>query len=175
MSTPEVTEVPAVTEDENNLKRKSSDIGWEWGRLCDPNDKNRVKCLLCGHESTAGINRFKQHLAWVGTSVAKCSKVTEEIKLKCNKDLEETARKKEKEKQQHDKDVRDNVQISAASAAEVVEVESGVGSTGSGEPRKLGPMDKFARPIDPKASKAEAKRQQNINDALWKERTHQVP
>jgi len=96
MSTPEVTEVPAVTEDENNLKRKSSDIGWEWGRLCDPNDKNRVKCLLCGHESTAGINRFKQHLAWVGTSVAKCSKVTEEIKLKCNKDLEETARKKEK-------------------------------------------------------------------------------
>ena len=115
MSTPEVTEVPAVTEDENNLKRKSSDIGWEWGRLCDPNDKNRVKCLLCGHESTAGINRFKQHLAWVGTSVAKCSKVTEEIKLKCNKDLEETARKK-KEKQQHDKDVRDNVHISAASA-----------------------------------------------------------
>ena len=91
MSTPEV---PAVTEDENNLKRKSSDIEWEWGRLCDPNDKNRVKCLLCGHESTSGINRFKQHLAWVGTSVAKCSKVTEEIKLKCNKDLEETARKK---------------------------------------------------------------------------------
>ena len=56
----------------------------------------------------------------------------------------------------------------------MVEVESGVGSTGSGEPRKLGPMDKFARPINPKASKAEAKRQQNINDALWKERTHQV-
>jgi len=54
MSTPEVTEVPAVTEDENNLKRKSSDIGWEWGRLCDPNDKNRVKCLLCGHESGHG-------------------------------------------------------------------------------------------------------------------------
>ncbi|KAJ1277659.1 hypothetical protein BS78_04G020400 [Paspalum vaginatum] len=35
-------------------------------------------------------------------------------------------------------------------------------------------MDKFARPIDPKASMAEAKRQQNINEALWKERTHQV-
>ncbi|AQK89249.1 hypothetical protein ZEAMMB73_Zm00001d008234 [Zea mays] len=51
-------QVDATTELESQLKRKSSDIGWEWGRLVDPNDKNRVKCLLCGHESTGGIHRL---------------------------------------------------------------------------------------------------------------------
>ncbi|AQK88770.1 hAT dimerization domain-containing protein / transposase-related [Zea mays] len=156
--------------DNNHLKRKSSDIGWEWGRLCDPNDKNRVKCLLCGQESTAGIYRLKQHLAHVGTSIVKCPKVTEEVKQKCKRNLDETAKKK-KDKQQHDKEVRENVQL-ATCEEEVTEVESLAGS--SSTPRKLGPMDKFTRPIDPKLSNAEAKRQQNINDALWKERTHQV-
>jgi hypothetical protein len=65
-------QVDATTELESQLKRKSSDIGWEWGRLVDPNDKNRVKCLLCGHESTGGIHRFKQHLGHVGSVVTKC-------------------------------------------------------------------------------------------------------
>ena len=159
-----------VSEVDNHLKRKSSDIGWEWGRLCDPNDKNRVKCLLCGQESTAGIYRLKQHLAHVGTSIVKCPKVTEEVKQKCKRNLDETAKKK-KDKQQHDKEVRENVQL-ATVQEEIIEVESIVGS--SSTPRKLGPMDKFTRPIDPKLSSAEVKRQQNINDALWKERTHQV-
>ncbi|PWZ55408.1 hypothetical protein Zm00014a_030309 [Zea mays] len=159
-----------VSEVDNHLKRKSSDIGWEWGRLCDPHDKNRVKCLLCGQESTAGIYRLKQHLAHVGTSIVKCPKVSEEVKQKCKRNLDETAKKK-KDKQQHDKEVRENVQL-ATVQEEIIEVESIVGS--SSTPRKLGPMDKFTRPIDPKLSSAEVKRQQNINDALWKERTHQV-
>lgn len=161
------TEAAAI---DNHLKRKSSYIGWEWGRLYDPNDKNKVRCLLCGHESSAGINRFKQHLAHVGTSVAKCPKVSEEIKQKCKKDLDSTAKKK-MEKKQHDREVRENVQLATAEE-EVIEVESLTGS--SSTPRKLGPIDRFTRPIDPKASSAEAKRQQNINEALWKERTHQV-
>ena len=67
-------QVDATTEPKSQLKRESSDIGWEWGRLVDPNDKNRVKCLLCGHESTGGIHRFKQHLGHVGSAVAQCKK-----------------------------------------------------------------------------------------------------
>ena len=161
---------PQVAEVDNHLKRKSSDISWEWGRLCDPNDKNRVKCLLCGQESTTGIYRLKQHLAHVGTSIVKCPKVSEEVKQKCKRNLDETAKKK-KDKQQHDREVRENVQL-ATTEDEVIEVESLAGS--SSTPRKLGPMDKFTRPIDPKLSSAAAKMQQNINDALWKERTHQV-
>jgi hypothetical protein len=160
---------PEAAEVANHLKRKSSDIGWEWGRLCDPNDKNKVKCLLCGHESE-GINRLKQHLAHRGTSIAKCQKVPEEVKQKCIKNLDEMAKKK-KDKHQHDKEVRENVQL-AIGEEEVTEVESLAGS--SSTPRKLGPMDKFTRPIDPKLSSAKAKRQQNINEALWKQRTHQV-
>ncbi|XP_066351611.1 uncharacterized protein [Miscanthus floridulus] len=160
---------PEADEVANHPKRKSSDIGWEWGRLCDPNDKSKVKCLLCGHES-AGINRLKQHLAHRGTSIVKCQKVPEEVKQKCIKNLDEIAKKK-KDKQQHDKEVRENVQL-AIGEEEGTKVLSLAGS--SSMPRKLGPMDKFTHPIDPKLSSAEAKRQQNINEALWKERTHQV-
>ncbi|XP_066317483.1 uncharacterized protein [Miscanthus floridulus] len=160
---------PEAADIANHLKRKSSDIGWEWGRLCDPNDKNKVKCLLCGHES-AGINRLKQHLAHRGTSIAKCQKVPDDVKQKCIQNLDEIANKK-KGKQQRDKELRENVQL-ATGEEEVTEVESLAGS--SSTPHKLGPMDRFTRPIDPKLSSAEAKRQQNINEALWKERTHQV-
>jgi len=86
---------PEVNEVDNHLKRKSSDIGWEWGRLCDPNDKNRVKCLFCGQESTAGIYRLKQHLAHVGTSIVKCSKVSEEVNKSARGILMKQQRRKE--------------------------------------------------------------------------------
>ena len=39
--------------------------------------------------------------------------------------------------------------------------------------RPLGPMDQFARAIDPDASLRKT-RQQNINDALFKNRTNEV-
>jgi hypothetical protein len=160
---------PEAAEVANHLKRKSFDIVWEWGHLCDPNDKNKVKCLLCGHES-AGINRLKQHLAHRGTSIVKCQRVPDEVKQKCIRNLDEIAKKK-KDKHQHDKEVKENMQL-ATGEEEVIEVESLAGS--SSTPRRLGSMDKFTRPIDPKLSSAEAKKQQNINEALWKERTHQV-
>ncbi|XP_066347588.1 uncharacterized protein [Miscanthus floridulus] len=151
---------PEAADIANHLKRKSSDIGKEWGRLCDPNDKNKVKCLLCGHES-AGINRLKQHLAHRGTSIAKCQKVPDDVKQKCIQNLDEIANKK-KGKQQRDKELRENVQL-ATGEEEVTEVESLAGSLST--PHKLGPMDRFTRPIDPKLSSAEAKRQQNINES----------
>ena len=42
------------------------------------------------------------------------------------------------------------------------------------EPNKLGPMDKFVHPIDGKSNKEEALRQLSMNEALFKERVHQV-
>lgn len=72
------------------LKRKSNDFGWEWGRLCDPNDKTKVKCLICGHESSGGIHQFKQHLAHKVTDVKYCAKVSPYVKEKCKEDLEGT-------------------------------------------------------------------------------------
>lgn len=55
------------------------------------------------------------------------------------------------------------------------EAESRAGSLSEGSPiQNLGPMDRWARPIDPKATKEEVKMQQSLNETLWKERTHQV-
>ena len=45
---------------------------------------------------------------------------------------------------------------------------------GSSEPHKLGPIDKWTRAIDPKATKFESLIQQKMNKELWKERTHEV-
>jgi hypothetical protein len=49
-----------------------------------------------------------------------------------------------------------------------------VDCVGSSEPHKLGPIDKWTRPIDPKLTQAEALHQQKINKELWKKRTHEV-
>jgi hypothetical protein len=34
------------------LKRNSDDVGWEYGVLVDPLNKEKVRCLLCGHCSS---------------------------------------------------------------------------------------------------------------------------
>jgi len=155
-----------------HLKRKSNDIGWNWGSLCDPNDKNRMKCLLCGNENSGGINRFKQHLAHEGTAVVHCTKVTDEIKKKCKEDLDRP-KKKKMEKQRAEADLREDVVITGS--REGSDAESKATSSSGGSPtQKLGPMDRWTRPINPKATKEEAKRQQSLNEALWKEMTHQV-
>jgi hypothetical protein len=105
-----------------------------------------VKCLLCGHESTGGIHKFKLHLGHVGSVVAKCKKVSDGVKAKCQKDLELAIQNK-REKVQHDRDVRDNVQVIDD---EPIYVKSLVGSSDS--INKLGPINSFAHRIDPKTN-----------------------
>ena len=36
------------------LKRKSNDIGWEFGQLIDPRNLDKVKCKLCGKTFSGG-------------------------------------------------------------------------------------------------------------------------
>nr|XP_051221683.1 uncharacterized protein LOC127339931 [Lolium perenne] len=154
----------------NTHKRNSDDMGWEWGFNSNPNDKTKLKCKLCGHESTGGINRLKHHLGHVGNVVSKCKKVSEEVKERCRENIEETSKKK-RDKAMNDKEIREGVLISAGHT-DGEESQSRAGS--SVQPSKLGPMEKFTRPIDPKATRAEALKQQNINEALNKERTQQT-
>ena len=45
---------------------------------------------------------------------------------------------------------------------------------GSSEPHKLGPIDKWTRAIDPKATKSNSLKQQQLNKELWKERTNEM-
>jgi hypothetical protein len=41
-SVPPVPPVPPV------LIGNSSDVGWKYGKYCDPNNKSKVKCDFCG-------------------------------------------------------------------------------------------------------------------------------
>jgi hypothetical protein len=93
------------------LKRNSDDVGWEYGVLVDPLNKENVRCLLCGHCSSGEIYRLKQHVGHVGSIVAKCKKKTPEAKDKCKKSLEK-ATKKRKEKIARDLNLREEVNVS---------------------------------------------------------------
>lgn len=160
------TNAAATLQQENALKRKSDDVGWEYGSLVDPSNLDRVKCMFCNHVSTGGVYRLKQHVAHVGNVVAKCKKSSQEAKDRCKKALE-GASKKRREKTARELELRGSVNISRVGDEEV-------NCVGSSEPHKLGPIDKWTRPIDPKLTQAEALHQQKINKDLWKKRTHEV-
>ncbi|CAN1248138.1 hypothetical protein LINPERPRIM_LOCUS6621 [Linum perenne] len=154
----------------NVLKRKSDDIGWQYGTLADPlNNKDKVKCNFCDKVSMGGVYRLKQHISGYGSSVKTCTKAPPEAVQACRKTFEETAKKK-KEKLAHDQGLRDDVHITSGHGAPVEDITC----VGSSTPHKLGPMDKWARPIDPNLSQAAQLQQQRIDQALWQQRTLEV-
>ncbi|TXG57574.1 hypothetical protein EZV62_015403 [Acer yangbiense] len=55
------------------LKRKSNDIGWEFGQLIDAKNLDRVKCKLCGKTFSGGVYRLKEHVGHIKGNVASCS------------------------------------------------------------------------------------------------------
>ncbi|CAL1355707.1 unnamed protein product [Linum trigynum] len=59
----EATVMASTVENANSLKRKSDDIGWEYGKLIDPYNKDRVMCNFCKNVNSGGINHFKKHIA----------------------------------------------------------------------------------------------------------------
>jgi hypothetical protein len=160
------------TEGSNVLKRNSDDVGWEYGVLVDGNNKDKVKCKLCDKEMRGGIHRLKQHLAHEGKNVKKCTARTPqatEAKEKCKKALADAKRKRE-EKTVRELEIREEVHVSRVGAD-----SDEVTCVGSSEPHKLGPIDKWTRVIDPKATMSESLKQQQLNKELWKERTNEVP
>lgn len=64
-------------------KRDSDNIGWDYGTIVDPPNKDRVKCILCGKEMSGGIYRIKHHIGHIRGNVSKCPKSTKEDKKKC--------------------------------------------------------------------------------------------
>ena len=155
-------------EEVNVLKRNSDDVGWEYGFLVDANNKDKVECKFCGHRSQGGVHRLKEHVANVGTNAKKCRKSTQEAKDKCKKSLEDSKRKR-KEQVALELELREEVNVSRVGTE-----DDEVTCVGSSEPHKLGPIDKWTRAIDPKATKSESLKQQKLNKELWKQRTHEV-
>ncbi|CAN1837861.1 hypothetical protein LINPERHAP1_LOCUS35228 [Linum perenne] len=154
----------------NALNRKSDDIGWQYGTLADPlNNNDKVKCNFCDKVSMGGVYRLKQHISGSGSSVKTCTKAPPEAVQACRKTFEETAKKK-KEKLAHDQGLRDDVHITSGHGAP----DEGITCVGSSTPHKLGPMDNWARLIDPNLSQAAQLQQQRIDQALWQQRTLEV-
>ncbi|XP_042488693.1 uncharacterized protein LOC122068842 [Macadamia integrifolia] len=60
-------------------KAKSKDPGWKYGYWPDLNDKNLVRCTLCGKDAKGGIKRLKQHLIGGYGDISKCPKTTAAI------------------------------------------------------------------------------------------------
>ncbi|XP_062014189.1 uncharacterized protein LOC133730654 [Rosa rugosa] len=161
----------AMSEMGSSLKRGSGDIGWEYAELAelaDASNLDRLKCKLCGKLVSGGIYRMNQHIAHIKGNVAPCKKSSDEDKAKCKNAIEE-AKSKKKQKSRHEAEVRQEVILEGD--------EDNEASQGTRRmPHTLRPMDRFASPIDPDSSLDGSRkmRQQNINDALFKQRTHSV-
>ncbi|XP_010419316.1 PREDICTED: uncharacterized protein LOC104705021 [Camelina sativa] len=150
------------------LRRNSKDVAWEYGMLCNPKNPDKVKCKLCGKEFSGGAYRMKEHIAKIQGNVSACPLSSKEDQEKCKTAIDE-AKKKRKNKMMSDVDLRNSVKICDDGEEDVELGEMGTKK----KPRTLGPMDKFASDINPRLSSIPTK-QQNISDALWKDRLHKV-
>ncbi|KAL1827450.1 hypothetical protein ACET3Z_005862 [Daucus carota] len=149
---------------EDILKANSDDIGWDYCELVDPGNNRKVKCKLCNKVVTGGVFRLKQHVARIKGNVSSCEKSTLIDQLKCKQALKEVKRSKDKKRKALEEN-RMEVNIMESKEADCVEID-GV----SRQVRTVGPIDQFARAI----SSSEKKRQQNINETLFKSRTNEV-
>ena len=93
------------------LKRKSNDVGWEYGMLVDPKNMDKVKCKLCGKIMSGGVYRVKEHIGHISGNVSACPKSSVDDKAKCKNVIADAKSKKKNKK--HEKDMmRSSVNIS---------------------------------------------------------------
>ncbi|WVZ56003.1 hypothetical protein U9M48_006593 [Paspalum notatum var. saurae] len=134
-----------------SLKRNSSDIGWDYG-----------------------IYRLKQHIAGIRGEVQPCPDSTDEDKAKC-KQVIDASKEAKKARNKEKEEARDVVVLDDGPADEDTTTGEGLDDIGDSTSRKLGPLDKFTMPMDPsKLSNTKLVRQQKINEAIWKERMHNL-
>ncbi|KAG6518389.1 hypothetical protein ZIOFF_021864 [Zingiber officinale] len=135
----------SVTQPESEiLKRKSNDIGWEFGMLIDPKNLDKIKCKLCGKIMSEGVYRIKEHIGNIPTNVFGCQKASQEDKNKCKQAILE-GRNRKKNKIMEEQSCKAEVAISL-DGEEDLEIE---GMDGIKKPRPLGPMDRYALVIAP--------------------------
>ncbi|ESQ50742.1 hypothetical protein EUTSA_v10022981mg [Eutrema salsugineum] len=150
------------------LKRNSTDVGWEYGSLYDPQNPDKIKCKLCSKEISGGIHRLEQHIAHKKGAVASCPKSSQSDKDKYMNALNGVKEKKGL-KRKSEEALRAEVNVDKEAGDEL---EGDLGPLRS--PYFQGPIDRFAGFIDPEALLAAQKRQQSIHDAISKEKTHVV-
>ncbi|KAL5762315.1 hypothetical protein ACOSP7_018579 [Xanthoceras sorbifolium] len=159
---------------ESVLKRKSNDVGWEFEVLVDAKNLDKVKCILYGKVTLGGAYRMKEHVGQISGNVAACPKATPEEQAKCRNDITE-GKSKKRGKRKEELLLRSQVNVVDTTTEEEYAMVTELGVMK--EPRSLGPMNRFISEINPNCSlsgRSGTKRQPNICEALFKERTHKV-
>ncbi|TXG48199.1 hypothetical protein EZV62_027493 [Acer yangbiense] len=147
------------------LKRKSNDIGWEFGQLNDPRNLDKVKCKLCRKTFSEGVYRLKEHVGHLKGNVSSCPRSTKENIDGCRKAIKDAKNKKRNKRKEED-EIRAGVDNRGGYECEEIE---GLGPMKG--PNFLGPIDKFAKSIGSFSVENRSLRQQSINESLFKERT----
>ncbi|GKB66236.1 putative transcription factor/ chromatin remodeling BED-type(Zn) family protein [Tanacetum coccineum] len=139
--------IPSVESTFTGTKRKSKDVGWEYGVMPDKSVPDRIKCTLCEKLVSGGVTRLKQHIAQITGQTTSCPKATKEDQLKCRNAIYEGKLKKQG-KRQHDEAIRSEVRLDSNESFEDDEVHD----DSMKEPNVFGPMDNFANTINPEQS-----------------------
>ncbi|XP_052179005.1 uncharacterized protein LOC127792523 [Diospyros lotus] len=153
------------------FKRKSNDIRWEYGMLIDTKNMDKVKCKLCVKVMSGGVYRVKEHIGHIFENVSTGPKSSSDDKAKCKNAIAEAKSKKKNKRKEKDL-MRSSVNISEMEEGDAENELQELGSKKT--PRTLGHMDKFTSSITPETSAGMTQRQQNISEALFKERTQSV-
>ncbi|GJZ17489.1 hypothetical protein Tco_0553612 [Tanacetum coccineum] len=154
--------VPSVQSTFAGAKRKSKDIGWEYGVIPDISNPDRIKCTLCGKLVSEGVTRLKQHIAQITGQTTSCSKATKEDQLKCRNAINEGKMKKQA-KRQHDEAIRSEVRLDSSLEDDEVHDHS------MKEPSFFSPMDNFANIVNPEQSLERGKgKKVELNNAIRK-------
>ena len=125
------------------LKRKSNDVGWEYGILIDPKNMDKVKRKLCGKVMSGGVYKVKEHIGHISGNVSACPKSSPTDQAKCKNAIAEAKSKKKNKKEE-------DLMRSSANIFEMGDDEDELQELGSKKaPHTLGPMDKFAISINP--------------------------
>ncbi|GJW49369.1 hypothetical protein Tco_0090720 [Tanacetum coccineum] len=135
--------IPSVESTFTGTKRKSKDVGWEYGVMPDKSVPDRIKCTLC------------EKLA------------TKEDQLKCQNTINEGKLKKQG-KRQHDEAIRSEVRLDSNESLEDDEVHD----HSMKEPNVFGPMDNFANTVNPEQSLKKKVKGKNVelSNSIRKER-----
>ncbi|GJV26183.1 putative reverse transcriptase domain-containing protein [Tanacetum coccineum] len=159
--------IPSVESTFTGTKRKSKDVGWEYGVMPDKSVPDRIKCTLCEKLVSGGVTRLKQHIAQITGQTTSCPKATKEDQLKCRNAINEGKLKKQG-KRQHDEAIRSEVRLDSNESLEDDEVHD----HSMKEPNVFGPMDNFANTVNPEQSLKKKVKGKNVelSNSIRKER-----
>jgi hypothetical protein len=83
-------------------KRKSNDIGWEFGILIDEKNQDKVQCILCKKVVSGGVYRLKEHVANIQGNVAPCRMATSDNQMRCRQAIADAKNKKKNKKKEEE-------------------------------------------------------------------------